>query len=334
MLRNGLCIPKKYRSEVWVVLLGVVGRSEDKRTTEINGETRDNALENSMLEAAEVDLVNQGELRSECAEASTWAMRALEDSDAGGSEERLEASESRAHAISADMDLLLTFFSKITGPCHRHASTSNIGHKSERRYAPGVAYLVAPFYAAGLSQTTTIYKCLRALCSAFLPASVAAGMASSVHNCLWHDLGLHGFGLLLRYHDPELADHMSLCSGRRSIIPKEWLYRGFVSLSTSGGDGPVPSTLLRIWDWVIIEANPIAPWLLAIAMLKSKREIILKDFPHVRSKSIASQKANAQRMADDDSHTFKEEMLGTKSGISRRFLNYLQVHKILAPKHH
>ncbi len=285
LLLAGRAVPEALRPKVWALLLGVESTGPD------GAERRDHTLENTMLVAAETAQVHGVEtLRSECAAASTWAA------------EVASAEGGNADSIASDMDLLVTFF------------TANSGVD----YVPGVAWLTAPFYAAGMAQTTTVYKCLRALCGALLPAAVGAAEVcaadaaddsaaatadrkpkkpSADADPMWMRMACHAFGLLVRYHDPELASHLGLCEHaspqRRRIVPLSWLFGGFA--------GPSPRLpareLLRLWDWIIVEADPCFPWMCSLALLLPRRDVLLAEPSALAGGSITEQSAAAKRLA-------------------------------------
>ena len=73
-------------------------------------------------------------------------------------------------------------------------------------YVRGLADVVTPFYAscarAGVTkpEQAVIFKCLYALCTAFMPTAHALSTARNP----WEYLACHQFRVLLKYHDPEI----------------------------------------------------------------------------------------------------------------------------------
>jgi hypothetical protein len=251
-------VPAAYRSRLWALFLGVSPSS-----------SADRELEQAMTSPGPEDFLNQDVLRDDVLKAGTWAAIAL---SGGGGE-----LGSRADNIAADMETLLSFYVRRRGI--RRTFDGPVG------YVAGLADMVAPFYAAGAGSpeaetpdTIVIFKCLYALCSAFMPTAHAL---SSPRNP-WPQLVYHEFRRLLKYHDPALEAHMTAvdpkwsapqlgkAGGASGVVPSACFFRGFAGVLSHVG-------LLRLWDYLLVEADPYIPWFVLAAALNKHRGIIFES---------------------------------------------------------
>ena len=255
-------VPASHRSILWALFLGVSSAA-----------AHDSDLELSMLHSKDskspTAFPHQNLLREEVMKAASWAATALvpANTSSGGVTDSCANTKLKTENIAVDMETLLVFYIK-----RRSIKSEPEGPID---YFSGLADTVAPFYASGagasgaiIPNTTVVFQCLYALCSAFIPTAHAL---SSPRNP-WPEMMFHQFKVLLKYHDPALEAHfsqidISWATPSADLIPSSCFFRCFAGeLSHSG--------ILRLWDYLLLEADPYFPWFLVAALFRNAKDIL------------------------------------------------------------
>ena len=150
------------------------------------------SLEIAMHDSTIENLPNHDLLVKEATKSAQWATG--KDPCASVSDD-----ESKMYQeVARNVEKILTFYVRRRG-------LRNI-HGGPVEYVCGLADVVTPFYAscarAGVTkpEQAVIFKCLYALCTAFMPTAHALSTARNP----WEYLACHQFRVLLKYHDPEI----------------------------------------------------------------------------------------------------------------------------------
>ena len=118
-------------------------------------------------------------------------------------------------------------------------------------YVSGLAQVIAPFYAACIREEKSnpkpaiLFKCLYALCTAFMPTAHAL----STNRNPWEYLAYHQFRVLLKYHDPEIEAHLTKAYPTwddpfNGLFNPACFFKGYAGLLTCSG-------LLHLWDYLL-----------------------------------------------------------------------------------
>jgi hypothetical protein len=122
------------------------------------------------------------------------------------------------------------------------------------------------------------------------------------------------FQLLLKYHDPTLANHLGMEGGKEStnggcgvtsyLIPHSWLFGGFLDECGRRGEDVASAsssrrlscqTLSMLWDYMIVDSNPMFSWFLLVRILVNHRSQLLA-LPNCLHGIISKQRSNTERM--------------------------------------
>eukprot|EP00741_Cyanophora_paradoxa_P013914 tig00020723_g13431.t1 len=126
-------------------------------------------------------------------------------------------------------------------------------------YVQGLNEIVAPFFLLGLPKPA-IFNCFYALIARYLP------------NLFTDDKflprGLLLFRLLLLYHDPQLCLFLDTHGASPDLYAVPWFLTLFArSLRID--------VVFPVWDWLLTENDPLAPYFFAVALVSRNRAELL-----------------------------------------------------------
>ena len=250
MCRDFGGVPVSVRHQVWPLLLGVPSRGSQGVSLEI-------AMHDSTIE----NLPNHDLLVKEATKSAQWATG--KDPCASVSDDDSKMYQE----VARNIEKLLTFYVRRRG-------LRNV-HGGPVEYVRGLADVVTPFYAscarAGVTkpEQAVIFKCLYALCTAFMPTAHALSTARNP----WEYLACHQFRVLLKYHDPEIEMCFTKLYEKwadpfEGLFDSACLFKGYAGLLSC-------SALLHLWDYLLVEADPNFCYFLTVALIISNRKIFL-----------------------------------------------------------
>eukprot|EP00698_Gefionella_okellyi_P017512 TRINITY_DN5134_c0_g1_i4.p1 TRINITY_DN5134_c0_g1~~TRINITY_DN5134_c0_g1_i4.p1 ORF type:complete len:515 (+),score=76.01 TRINITY_DN5134_c0_g1_i4:63-1607(+) len=129
------------------------------------------------------------------------------------------------------------------------------------KYRKRLAELLAPIALLRLPRGET-FNCFYALVSKFLPTLFEASLDDLEHH------SMQWFQLLLQYHDSELSS----CLEQRGLFPETYAPVWLRSLLTHKVSLPVTYIL---WDRLLLNSDPCAPYFVALALLEHFRDTVL-----------------------------------------------------------